>query len=146
MAAFAGVTADSVGQPGYAMERLQERPVEHAAAVFAAGRAVAEGLELVCSQKGEVKGCDPALKASSTSSSTQISLGFRQTPLRNKCTVPRSKIQIFVSLGRGVVRCGIHFGSVFHVVLSDRLGLAPVIMPQGFESDIAQMNDFYSFK
>jgi hypothetical protein len=48
MAALAGVTADNVGQPGYAMERLQDRPVEHAPAVFAAGRAVAEGLELVC--------------------------------------------------------------------------------------------------
>jgi hypothetical protein len=47
MAALAGVTADGVGQPGYPMERLEERPAEHAPAVLAAGRAVSEGLELV---------------------------------------------------------------------------------------------------
>jgi hypothetical protein len=45
--ALAGVMTDSVEQGGYAVERLQERPTEDASAIFAAGRVVAEGSELV---------------------------------------------------------------------------------------------------
>jgi hypothetical protein len=47
MAALAGMMTDGVGQLDYLLERLQERPAEDAAAVFAAGRVVSEGLEIV---------------------------------------------------------------------------------------------------
>jgi hypothetical protein len=45
--ALAGVAPQSIGQVGYAAERLQERPTEDASAVFTASRVVTEGLELV---------------------------------------------------------------------------------------------------
>jgi hypothetical protein len=47
MPAIAGMLTDGIGQHRYLVERQQERSTEDASAVFAAGRVVAEGAEII---------------------------------------------------------------------------------------------------
>jgi hypothetical protein len=87
-----------------------------------------KGRSWFASQKGQIKGRNPVLKASSISSSSQISPGFEPNVSTEQMRPPSLK---------NTALCK----SWPRVVLSDRLGLAPLTMPQGIERDIAQMDD-----
>ena len=100
--ALAGVASGGVGQPGYGRERLQERPAEYASAVFAAGRVASEGLEFVrlAERTGEM-----VESRGEGVFHLRVLSRYPSSPLLNRCTVPRSKIQF--SVERWVNECGI---------------------------------------